>query len=165
MANTEQLATWAEGSQVVSFFLGDELYSAPVSKVYQILRDIPVTRVPNVGRHVEGVLNLRGRVVPVVDLKHLLGLGVRTLGDDHRLMIVDLEGRLVGLSVDRIGGIVRLEASQLEEAPVADSAGDGLVCGTARHQGARVALLDLARIIMAAEQGMGSEQAEPGGAS
>jgi purine-binding chemotaxis protein CheW len=165
MANKEKMPTWAEVSAVVTFFLGDEEYSAPIANVYQILRDIPLTRAPNASRHVEGVLNLRGKVVPVVDVKHLLGLGIRTLGDDHRVVIVDLEGRLVGLSVDRVGGISRLEAGELVKAPpeVLDRINDRFVSAAARRQGASLPILDLSQIVRAAEQGVPS--AEPGSES
>jgi purine-binding chemotaxis protein CheW len=166
MANKE-LATWTEVSAVVTFFLGDEEYAAPIANVNQILRDVPMTRVPNVSHHVEGVLNLRGKVVPVIDVKHLLGLGIRRLGDDHRLVIVDLEGRLVGLSVDRVGGISRLAAGEVGEAPpdIIDRLSARFVSGAARRQGASLPMLDLGQIVSAAEQGMAAALAEPGSES
>ncbi len=85
MAKKDRVVVQVESASVVTFFLGDEECAVPITSVHQIIRDIPITRVPNVNPDVEGVLNLRGMVVPIIDLKHLLGLGTRVVSEQHRL--------------------------------------------------------------------------------
>jgi purine-binding chemotaxis protein CheW len=108
----------AEGRRfsVVTFFLGEEECGLPITDVHQIIRDTPITRVPNVNPHVEGVINLRGIVTPIVDLRHRLGLGVRVLGENHRYLIVDDGGRMVGFSVDAVGGVLEYFEGEVQPA-------------------------------------------------
>jgi purine-binding chemotaxis protein CheW len=166
MVKKQNLANRAEVSAVVTFFLGDEVELAvPVTSVYQILRNAAITRVPDVGHHIEGAVNLGGRVVPIIDVGHLLGLGCRTLGDDHRVVIIDHQGRLVGLSVDKVRGILQVDAGKpVTEAPAAlvDTVGDRFLSGAVGHQGASVALLDLGQVIQTAQQDPDRSTAEGG---
>jgi len=117
MARKKRLTVQARTLTTVAFVLGREECAVPITDVHQIIRDVPVTRVPNVDVHVEGVLNLRGVVVPILDLKHRLGLGVRTLGPRHRLLILDFGGRLVGFSVDAVTGVFEFEETALQPPP------------------------------------------------
>jgi purine-binding chemotaxis protein CheW len=117
MARKKRVVTQVRTLTVVRFLLGSEECAFPITDVHQILREAHVTRVPNVNRYVEGVFNLRGLVVPVMDLKLVLGLGVRTRSESQRLLIVDINRRLVGFSVDAVGGVFEFEEKQLQPAP------------------------------------------------
>ena len=117
MAKKKRVVTQTRMLTVVTFLLGSEECAFPITDVHQILREAHVTRAPNVNRFVEGVFNLRGLVVPVMDLKFVLGLGVRRRSESQRLLIVEVNKRLVGFSVDSVGGVFEFEERLLQQAP------------------------------------------------
>ncbi len=133
----------------VTFFLGKEECAVPITDVRQIIRDVPITKVPNVNVHVEGVINLRGVVVPIVDLKHRLGLGVRTTGPKHRLLIVGLGDRRVGISVDSVGGVFEFDETRLQPPPdvVVAKVASHYVKGVVQKENVIVLLLDIQEIL------------------
>lgn len=152
------------GETVVTFSLGNEQCALPITEVHQIIRDVPITRVPNVGEHVEGVINLRGIVVPIVDLKHHLGLGIRELGHQHRLLIVDHEGRRVGFSVDAIEGVFQFGKDRVQRAPdaVLAKVRGRYVRGVVPRGESIVVLLDLPTILALSEGARRSSGWSPG---
>lgn len=117
MARKKRLKVQARTLTTVSFHLGREQCAIPITDVHQVIRDVPITKVPNVNEHVEGVINLRGVVVPIVDMKHRLGLGVRTVGPKHRLLITDVGSRTVGFSVDAVSGVFEFEETLIQPPP------------------------------------------------
>ncbi len=149
MAKAERVETQTRSESAVTFFLGGEECALPITQVNQIIRDIPITRVPNVNKYVEGVLNLRGVVTPIVDLKYRLGLGVRELSDRHRLLIVDPANRMVGFSVDAVGGVFDFSEDQLEPPPevVLAKVGGNYVQGVVQRGETVVIVLDLNEIL------------------
>lgn len=149
MATKDSVDTQVSTVSVVTFHLGSELCALPITDVHQIIRDTPITPVPNVNRHVEGVLNLRGIVVPIIDLKHLLGLGVREISERHRLLIIDSEDRMVGFSVDAVGGVLEIDEARLQAAPevVLAKVSGRYVIGVVQHQEDIVIVLDKREIL------------------
>ncbi len=149
MADNQSPETPARMVSVVTFFLGEEQCGLPITDVHQIIRDVPITWVPNVNRHVEGVLNLRGIVVPIIDLKHRLRLGVRVLGERHRLLVIDAGGRMVGFSVDAVGGVVELAEDEVQPPPqvVLAKVGGRFVSGVVRRQEKIVILLSTEELL------------------
>ena len=117
MAKKRQVAPQTRTLTAVTFFLGNEECAFPITDVHQILKEARITRVPNVNRYVEGVFNLRGLVVPVMDLRFVLGLGVRRRGEQERLVIVDVDRRLVGFSVDSVAGVWAFDERRVRPAP------------------------------------------------
>ena len=163
MALVAKKPTFTESFSVVTFKLGDEVCAVPITDVFQIIRDTPITKVPNATNYVEGVLNLRGVLVPIIDLKHFLGLGVRQLGEEHRLMIVELDDRSVGFSVDSIGGVVEIESVDLQPAPevVKAKMENHFVRGVVRKEDGIVVILDIEEILKNRKDRGGSD-ATPG---
>ena len=133
----------------VCFFLGREECAIPITDVHQIIRDVPITKVPNVNAHVEGVINLRGVVVPILDMKHRLGLGVRVLGPRHRLLIVEVGGRLVGFSVDSVAGVFDFEETAVQPPPdvVLARVQAGFVKGVVQKGDSIVVLLETSEVL------------------
>lgn len=136
-------------STLVTFSLGRERLALPITDVHQIIRDVPITRVPNARPDVEGVLNLRGRIVPILDLKHRLGLGVRTMGADLRVLIVETGSRLVGFSVDQVHGVIQVEEAKIQAAPevVVAKVNSRFIRGVFQHQDKIVILLDTREVL------------------
>jgi len=106
-----------EEIKVVVFALGKEEYGVEVDKVRTIERMLPITRVPKTPRFVKGVINLRGVVIPVIDLRERFGLEVNELTDDSRIIIVKQQSIEVGLIVDSANDVVDIDEDHIEDPP------------------------------------------------
>lgn len=104
--------------QLVTFRIGDEEFAIPILSVEEIIRMVEITRLPNVPPFVEGVINLRGRVIPVIDLRKRFGLEAKERDERSRILVVTLgDGRdekTVGLIVDSVSEVLRLPEENLE---------------------------------------------------
>lgn len=107
-----------EEVQMVVFRLGAEEYGIPITHVQEIKRLSVPTKIPNAPGFVEGVINLRGKVVPVIDLKKRFGLeGCNGYTDDARIVIVEINGHTVGVIVDEVSEVLRLLKSNIDPPP------------------------------------------------
>jgi purine-binding chemotaxis protein CheW len=106
-----------EEIKVVVFALGKEEYGVEVDKVRTIERMLPITRVPKTPKFVKGVINLRGVVIPVIDLRERFGLEVNELTDDSRIIIVKQQSIEVGLIVDSANDVVDIDEDHIEDPP------------------------------------------------
>lgn len=107
----EELETW------VTFILSGECYGLPVSHVQEILRVAGITRVPHAPHPVRGVTNLRGRVLPVVDLRVRLDMAEKAIDGTSRILVVSSQGRQMGLLVDAVHQVVRIARSGIQPPP------------------------------------------------
>lgn len=108
--------------QLVSFEVGDEEYAVPILSVQEINRMMQITRVPQSPEFVEGVINLRGKIIPVVDLRKRFGLTELENSDDVRIIVVEVVNRVIGFTVDRVNEVLRINSSIVEPPP-------SMVCG------------------------------------
>jgi purine-binding chemotaxis protein CheW len=99
--------------QYVVFRLDQGMYALRVENVVEVLRMVAITAVPKAPAWLSGVINLRGRVVPVIDLRARIGLPVTAPGLTNPILIVDVKGRIVGLIADRIEEVAALPASAI----------------------------------------------------
>lgn len=102
--------------QLVSFKIGDEEFGIEILKVQEIIKMLPITKVPNSPAFVDGVINLRGRVIPVVDLRVKLGLQRQDHTKNTRIVVVELNGKTVGFIVDEVNEVLRI-TKDITEAP------------------------------------------------
>lgn len=102
--------------QLVTFHLGPEEYAVGVEQVQEIVRYSTITPVPRAPAFVEGVFNLRGRIVPVVDLAKRLGLRVREGAGPSRIIVTQIAGRTVGMAVDAVDEVLLLREDAVEPA-------------------------------------------------
>ncbi len=102
---------------LVSFFLSNEEYAVDVRLVQEIIRVSEITQVPRAPEFIKGVINLRGRIIPVIDLKRKLGLGEVAVGRETRVVVVRLRERLIGLLVDGASSVLKVPVSTIEAAP------------------------------------------------
>jgi purine-binding chemotaxis protein CheW len=107
----------SEEIQLVVFRLGAEEYGVPITQVQEIIRLVTPTRIPNVPDFLEGVINLRGNVLPVIDLKKRFGLGSSEYTDEARIVVVEIAGHTVGVIVDFVSEVLRLPMSSIEPPP------------------------------------------------
>jgi purine-binding chemotaxis protein CheW len=132
------------GGQVVIFRLGDGRYAVEIAAVREIIRPQPITVVPLAPPFVVGVLNLRGSIVPVLDLRRRCGLAAAPQTRDSRVVVVQVEGVTVGLQVDSVSEVVSLSPDCIEPAPsLIDGGREQLLLGVARLDQHLVMLLDL----------------------
>lgn len=132
--------------QVVYFMIGEENYGLEVEKVQEIIRPLPVTRVPRAPVFIEGVINLRGNIISVIKMHDILGKKVEDKNDYTRVVIAHHQEITVGLLVDSVKGVIFLD-SGVEEIAAAPTQ---FISGIGRLDGELVLLLDLASLLDAA---------------
>jgi len=139
--------------QLVSFKLAEEELGVEILRVREINRMVTVTPVPESPTFVEGVINLRGKAIPIVDLRKRMGLSERAHDEDTRIIVVELDDQLVGFVVDSVSEVLRIPTS-ITEPPPAMVAGIDEECITAVGKlGDRLlVLLDLAEVFSEEEQ-------------
>jgi len=136
---------------LVTFGLGRECYGVPIESVQEIIRAAGITPVPGAPCHVRGVINLRGRIIPVVDLRKRLGLDGREASEEQRIMVVELGARRLGMLVDSVSQVIRVPAALVEEIPEeAVSVDEKYVLGVGKLEERLVFIIDLARSLMLA---------------
>ena len=100
--------------QLVSFKLDNVEYGINIMGVHEILRYPSITRVPNTPDFIRGVINLRGNVIPVVDVRKRFGLEKTKISDLTRIIVIEMEGKWVGLLVDNVHQVVRMSSSNID---------------------------------------------------
>ncbi len=153
----EQRATDMAGSgeerQLVVFQLGAELYGVEISRVHEIIRLQSVTKVPRSPIFVEGVINLRGKVIPVVDLRRRFGLPTADHTRASRIVVVELGDQVVGIVVDGVSEVLRVNTASVEPpSPVVAGLDSEYLHGIAKLSDRLVILLDLDRILVRDER-------------
>lgn len=140
----------AEGAmtEYVTAMIGEQLFGLPISRVLDVFMPERMTRVPLASREISGVLNLRGRIVTVVDMRARLGLPDTGEGKAPMAVGVDLHGESYGLLIDRIGEVLRLAEEDKEENPVnLDPRMAGFAGGVHRLDGQLMVVLDVDRVL------------------
>jgi purine-binding chemotaxis protein CheW len=145
MANKE---TVIKERQVALFELGGETYGLDIGTVYEILRMQPVTRVPKAPTYVEGVINLRGKITPVVDMGKRFGLKKADRTKNSRIVVVNISGTTIGIIVDAVTEVLRIPIANIEPPSSVVSAGDtDYLQGIAKLGEKMVVLLDLGKVL------------------
>ncbi|RJP63667.1 MAG: purine-binding chemotaxis protein CheW, partial [Ignavibacteriales bacterium] len=103
--------------QLVSFKVGKEEFGVDILKVQEINRMLKITKVPNSPDFVEGVVNLRGRIIPVIDLRKRLSIENKIHDAKTRIVVVDIAGNIVGFIVDEVNEVLRISKDILENPP------------------------------------------------
>jgi purine-binding chemotaxis protein CheW len=133
---------------IVGFQVGRETYGVPIISLHEIVRVPEITAVPDAPDYLEGVINLRGKIVSVIDLRKRFGEKQVTPGKRNRILVVEQNGRLAGLIVDSASEVLKIPAADIEASPTAFQDG-GLNCvtGLGKYQGRLIVLLDTARLL------------------
>ena len=131
--------------QMVSFHLDNEEYGLEVLKVREIIRMVTITHMPNTPHYVEGIINLRGKVIPIISMRKRFGL-METENSSHtRVIIMDVAGELLGFTVDSVSEVIRVSASEIQPSPSVASGGVGheYISGVINHGERLLVLLNL----------------------
>jgi purine-binding chemotaxis protein CheW len=137
----------ADRLQLVTFEVGGEEFAVDILAVQEINRMMQITRVPQSPPEVEGVINLRGRIVPVVDLRQRFGMESRASSSESRIIVVDVSGRTVGFIVDRVHEVLRIDRNIVEPAPTMSTSVDSdYIQGVGKLEDRLLILIDLDRL-------------------
>lgn len=140
-------ATDAE-EQLVIFSLAKESYGVDIGKVSEIIRPQDITRVPRTPKFMEGVINLRGKVIPVISLRKVFYLPTEDHTKETRIVVVDIEGQQTGIMVDAVTEVLRISSTAVEPpASVITNADCDYFLGIAKLDNQMVTLLDLDKIL------------------
>ena len=133
---------------IVGFRVGRETYGVPITSLHEIVRVPEITAVPDAPDYIEGVINLRGKIVSVLDLRKRLGVGEAAPTRRNRILVVEHKGRLSGLIVDSASEVLKIPAENVEPSPT-ESLEGGLNCvtGLGKHQGRLIVLLDMTKLL------------------
>ena len=133
---------------IVGFQVGRETYGVPITSLHEIVRVPEITAVPDAPTYMEGVINLRGKIVSVIDLRKRFAEKNAGSSRQNRILVVEHNGRLAGLIVDSASEVLKIPASDIEPPPATFQDG-GLNCvtGLGKYQGRLIVLLDMARLL------------------
>lgn len=138
--------------QLVGFRIGRETFGLPIALVREIVRVPEITFVPNAPEYIEGVINLRGRIIPVVDLRKRFGEKITEPNKRNRIVVAELEGRRVGLIVNSASEVLKIAPSEIEAPHEVFQEGElNYITGVGKLKGRLVILLDLNRILQRGE--------------
>jgi purine-binding chemotaxis protein CheW len=117
MSDTDHNSNSSRLVQMVTFNLGQEEYGIDILQVQEIDRLTEITEVPHAGPCIEGVINLRGKVIPIINLRRKFGMSDKEPDSRTRIIVVNLQSDTIGMIVDSVSEVLRVPADSLEEAP------------------------------------------------
>jgi len=143
----------AELIQLVTFSIGEEGFGVDILKVQEIIRTMEITRVPKAPDFVEGVINLRGNVIPIIDLRKRFGLETRAHDKHTRIIVIEINNMIVGFVVDSVSEVLRIPANTVEPPPpVVAGLESEYISGVGKLEDRLLILLDLDRLLSGEEK-------------
>lgn len=140
-------------NQIVVFELASELYGVSIASIESIIKMQPITKIPHSPECVVGVTNLRGKVLPVVDLRKRFGLVARDADKKSRIIVSNLNGLETGMVVDEVSEVLTVPDQAVEPAPALTSTLDSrFITGIAKVDQRLIILLDLGKVLSVEEQ-------------
>ena len=138
--------TESDELQLIAFKLGNEEYTVPIESVQEIIMPQQTTHIPKSPRFVEGIINLRGHIIPVIDGRKRFDIEVSENNADTRIIVLELDDHTVGLIVDSVSEVVHLKKSSVEPTPI-ENAENSFIVGVGKHQDRLLLLLDASKIL------------------
>ncbi len=152
-AQKEKKAQTEELFQLVSFTLGQEEFGLDIQSIQEINRMVEITRVPNSPEFVSGVINLRGKVIPIIDLRKRFGFPPKESDKNTRIIVVELSDTVVGFVVDAVREVIRIPKNITEPPPpIVAGIGSEYITAVAKMENRLLILLDLERILQEKEK-------------
>ena len=141
-----------ETMQVVSFRLAHEEYAIEITRVQEIILMGEITKLPQTPPYIEGLINLRSTVIPIVDLRARFDLPTSAATDDTRIMVINVSGKTVGIIVDAVSQVLRIAKDQISPPPpTVAGLGEEYLIGLAKLNNRLMILLDIEKILLADE--------------
>lgn len=152
-STTDKQAASDELLQLVSFNIGEEEFGVDILQVQEIIRMLEVTRVPNAPEYIDGVINLRGKVIPIIDLRRRFGMPRKGHDKNTRIVVVELGGQVVGFVVDAVSEVLRIPRSVTEPPPsFVGGVREEYITAVGKLEDRLLILLDLEKILMEEER-------------
>ena len=134
--------------QLVTFTINHEEYGVEILKVQEIIRTMEITKVPRAPEFVEGVINLRGKVIPIIDLRRRFGLAPKGHDKNTRIIVIEINNIIVGFVVDAVSEVLRIPASTVEPPPpVVAGVDSDYISGVGKLQDRLLIMLDLDKLL------------------
>jgi len=132
----------------VSFLLSNEEYGVEVLKVREIIRMPSITKMPNTPDYVEGIINLRGKVIPIISMRRRFGLPESDHDGHTRIMVMDVAGGLTGFIVDGVSEVIRIHSDEIQPPPpmVSGSIDQDFITGVFNHADRLLIIMDVDRM-------------------
>ena len=151
--STDNTTAGDEVLQFVTFTLNDEEYAVDILSVQEINRITEITKVPNSPDYVAGVINLRGKVIPVINLRSKFDFEEKATDDNSRIIIMEIQGIINGIIVDSVSEVLRIPASAIEAAPsVASDTISQYIKGLAKLDNRLIILVEINNLVEEAVQ-------------
>jgi len=164
MATQTRAATREATREVLVFVLGGEEYCVDILKVQEIRGYEKVTPIPAAPAYLKGVVNLRGAIVPVIDLRMRFGMAEPRYDAFTVVIVLRIAGRVVGAVVDGVSDVLQLAASEVKPAPSLGSVVDAsFIAGLATQSGRMILILDIEKLLSSGELNLLREAAAAGG--
>jgi purine-binding chemotaxis protein CheW len=156
----------AKELHIIGFRVGRETFGVPIRLVHEIVRVPEITAVPDSPGYVEGVINLRGKIVSVVDLRKRFGEKEITANKKNRILVTEVEGKMVGLIVDAASEVIKIPETEVDLPPSVFEEGElNYVTGVGKLNGRLVIMIDLSKILQKGELRRLEELAQAAAAS
>lgn len=133
--------------EYVVFKVNEESYGIDIKYVENIEKMLPITRVPYTEAHVQGVVNLRGNVIPVIDLRKRFSIAREDFTDESRIIIVNYKEYTVGMIADSSSEVFQIDRDNVDPAPSIKAGSDDFVREIGKHDGRIVMLIDLKKVL------------------
>ena len=134
--------------QLVTFSIGEEEFGVDILKVQEIIRTMEITKVPRAQDFVEGVINLRGKVIPIIDLRRRFGFTSKKHDKHTRIIVIEINNMIVGFVVDSVSEVLRIPASTVEPPPpVVAGVESEYISGVGKLHDRLLILLDLDKLL------------------
>ena len=153
MEQKEKAQTSGEVVQVVSFRLGNEEYGVDISQVQEIIRMVEITHVPRAPRFMEGVINLRGQLIPIIDLRTRFSMPRADQTKSTRIVVTEIGSKRVGIVVDSVSEVLNIPIEHVEDAPdMIAGVGTEYIQGVGKVNDRLIILLDLTMVMSGEEK-------------
>lgn len=134
--------------QLVTFSIGEEEFGVDILKVQEIIRTMEITKVPRAEQFVEGVINLRGKVIPIIDLRRRFGLASKQYDKHTRIIVIEISNMIVGFVVDSVSEVLRIPSGTVEPPPAVVAGLDSeYISGVGKLHDRLLILLDLDELL------------------
>lgn len=134
-------------TQFVIFRLADEYYGINISYVETIEKIMNITRVPKTQNYIKGVINLRGEIVPVIDLRERFNVNIEEYGSDTRIIVNKIDGILIGFIVDSASEVKSILETDVDYNVADENFQDGFIKAIAKHDDKVIILVDVYKIL------------------